>query len=200
MRKIIVMFENEDRELNMSLYDFVNEQYRKANPIMVCHVTEEEYKVMLEQIKHGRLNERSQRIVQEELGYDKFRYLLAFDRVCNNICIANYEDLEQKGNYVVDSDGIHYNENGLQFPKDQYMSRVVGYGIKVYTTETYKDVIRHYKNNECWTQISLSNDEIKRFEEAYKLLSESVKTDDYTEDNLKEFHSLFRKILDKCDK
>ena len=55
MRKIIVMFENEDKELNMSLYDFVNEQYRKANPIMVCHVTEEEYKVMLGQINHGRL-------------------------------------------------------------------------------------------------------------------------------------------------
>ncbi len=59
MRKIIVMFENEDKELNMSLYDFVNEQYRKANPIMVCHVTEEEYKVMLGQIKRGRLNERA---------------------------------------------------------------------------------------------------------------------------------------------
>lgn len=84
-----VAFENEDKELNMSLYDFVNEQYRKANPIMVCHFTKEEYKVMLEQIKRGRLNERSQRIVQEELGDDKFRYILAFNRVCNNICIAN---------------------------------------------------------------------------------------------------------------
>ena len=43
MGKIIVMFENEDKELNMSLYDFIDEQYRKANPIIVCHVTEEEY-------------------------------------------------------------------------------------------------------------------------------------------------------------
>lgn len=77
---------------------------------------------------------------------------------------------------------------------------MVGYGIKVYITETYEDVIYHYKNNECGTQISLSNDEIKRFEEAYKLLSKSVKADDYTEDNLKEFRTLFRKILDKCDK
>lgn len=42
MSKIIAMLENEDRELNMSLYDFIDEQYRKANPIMVCHVTEEE--------------------------------------------------------------------------------------------------------------------------------------------------------------
>lgn len=35
MGKIIVMFENEDKELNMSLYDFIDEQYRKANPIMM---------------------------------------------------------------------------------------------------------------------------------------------------------------------
>lgn len=30
MVKIIVMFENKDKELNMSLYDFIDEQYRKA--------------------------------------------------------------------------------------------------------------------------------------------------------------------------
>lgn len=35
----------------MSLYDFVNEQYRKANPIMVCHVTEEEYKLLSKSVK-----------------------------------------------------------------------------------------------------------------------------------------------------
>ena len=50
MSKIIVMFEDEDKELNMSLYDFINEQYRKANPIMVCHVTEEEYKAELQKM------------------------------------------------------------------------------------------------------------------------------------------------------
>ena len=58
MSKIIAMLENEDRELNMSLYDFIDEQYRKANPIMVCHVTEEEYNNMKKQIKAGYLNER----------------------------------------------------------------------------------------------------------------------------------------------
>ena len=57
MGKIIVMFENEDKELNMSLYDFIDEQYRKANPIIVCHVTEEEYSNMKKQIKSGFLNE-----------------------------------------------------------------------------------------------------------------------------------------------
>lgn len=200
MNKIIIMLENEDKQLNMSLYDFVDEQYRNANPIMVCHVTEKEYKIMLEQIKHGGLNERLPRITKDTLGYNKFRYLLAYDRVCNNICIANYEDFEQKGNYVVDSEGLHYDKNGLQFPNDPRVSRVVGRGVKVYTTETYEDVISHYKSsNECLTQISLSNDEIKRFEKAYERLSKSVKPNDYTEDNLKEFRVLFAKILSKCD-
>lgn len=200
MNKIIIMLENDDKELNMSLYDFVDEQYRNANPIMVCHVTEKEYKIMLEQIKRGGLNERLPRITQETLGYNKFRYLLAYNRVCNNICIANYENFEQKGNYVVNSEGLHYDKNGIQFPNNPLVSRVVGWGVKVYTTETYEDVISHYKSsNECLTQISLSNDEIKRFEKAYKCLSKSVKPNDYTEDNLKEFRVLLAKILSKCD-
>ncbi len=71
MGKIIVMFENEDEELNMSLYDFIDEQYRKANPIIVCHVTEEEYSNMKKQIKSGCLNERLPRITDDqERGYD----------------------------------------------------------------------------------------------------------------------------------
>ena len=200
MNKIIVASKNEDKELNMSLYDFVAEQYRHANPIMVCHVTEKEYKIMLEQIKRGGLNERWPRITQETLGYNKFRYLLAYDRVCNNICIANYEDFEQKGNYVVDNEGLHYDENGIQFPNDPLVSRVVGWSVKAYTTETYEDVISHYKScNECSTQIFLSDDEIKRFEKAYKRLSKSLKPNDYTEYDLKEFRVLFAIILDKCD-
>ena len=40
--------------------------------MMVCHVTEEEYKIMLKQIKNGGLNERLPRIARDELGYNKF--------------------------------------------------------------------------------------------------------------------------------
>lgn len=199
MNKIIVMFEKEDKELNMSLYDFIKEQYRHANPILVCHVTKEEYKIMLDQIKHGGLNERLPRITQETLGYNKFRYLLAYDKTCNNICIANYENFEQKGNYVVDNYGLHYNKNGIQFPNDPLVSRVVGYGVKVYTTETYEDVISQYKSCQKLTQISLSDNEIERFEVAYERLSKSLKPNDYSESDLKEFRVLFAKILSKCD-
>ena len=78
MGKIIVMFENEDKELNMSLYDFIDEQYRKNNPIMVCHVTEEEYNNMKKQVKSGCLNERLPRITNNQIGYNKFRYVVVY--------------------------------------------------------------------------------------------------------------------------
>lgn len=199
MNKIIVMFENEDKELNMSLYDFIKEQYRHANSILVCHVTKEEYKIMLEQIKHGGLNERLPRITQETLGYNKFRYLLVYDKICNNICIANYANLEQKGNYVVDNEGIHYNKNGIQFPNDPLISRFVNCNLKVYTTETYEDVISQYKSCQKSTQISLSDNEIKRFETAFERLSKSLNPNDYSESDLKEFFVLFAQITSKCD-
>lgn len=200
MNKIIVMLEDEDKELNISLYDFVNEQYRNANPIMVCHVTEKEYKIMLEQIKRGGLLNERLRTPMETLEYNKSRYLLAYNCISRNICIANYEDFEQKGNYVLDSEGLHYDKNGIQFPNNPLVSRVISWNVKIYTTETYEDVISHYKSsNKSSTQISLSNDDIERFEKAYKCLSQSVSPDDYTKNNLKEFRALFAKILTKCD-
>lgn len=90
MGKIIVMFENKDKELNMSLYDFIDEQYRKANPIMVCHVTEEEYSNMKKQVKSGCLNERfSVKYKNEtERGYNKFRYVVTYDSFENNLLIS----------------------------------------------------------------------------------------------------------------
>lgn len=194
MNKIIVMFEEEDKELKMSLYDFVDEQYGHSNPIMVCHVTEEEYKIMLKQIKQeGQLRERSARIMEE--GYDRYRYLLAYNPARDNISIANYEDFDQKGNYTLDSEGLHYSENGIQFPRD--FAFRYGRGIRIYTTETYKDVIEYYSSKP--KQISLSSKDIKRFEDAYKSLSKSLDPKDYTESNLTEFRILFAKIMDKCD-
>ena len=58
MNTIIVMFEDRDKELNISLYDFIDEQYQKSIPIIVCHVTKEEYNTMRNQVKNGCLNER----------------------------------------------------------------------------------------------------------------------------------------------
>lgn len=200
MNKIIVMFEHEDKELNMSLYDFIKEQYRHAISTLVCHVTKEEYKIMLDQIKYGSLNERLPMVTREKFGYNMFRYLLFYDKICNNIHIANYENPEQKGNYIVDNGELHYNKNGIQFPKDRLLCGNIGFwNVKVYTTETYEDIISHYKSYQKSTQISLSDSEIRRFEVAYEHLSKSLKTADYSENDLKEFRVLFANILSKCD-
>lgn len=199
MSKIIVMFQDEDKELNMSLYDFVDEQYQYSNPMMVCHVTEEEYKIMLKQIKNGGLNERLPRIARDELGYNKFAYLLAYNPACDNIVIANYNNLEQIGNYVVDQEGLHYDKNGIQFPKDLSISRFLGRGLKIYTTESYNDVIAHYTSYPKIKRITLTTYEIKRFEAAYKKLSKSLNPNDFSESDLKEVRVLLSKIIDKCD-
>lgn len=117
MGKIIVMFENEDEELNMSLYDFIDEQYRKANPIIVCHVTEEEYSNMKKQIKSGCLNERLPRITDDqERGYDKFRYVVAYNSIENNLLISDYDNPEKIGNYTIDMDGIHIMKKDIKLP------------------------------------------------------------------------------------
>lgn len=146
MDKIIVMFENEDRELNMSLYDFMDEQYRKANPILVCHVTEEEYSNMKEQVKSGCLNERLSRITDgEQRGYDKFRYVVIYNSIENNLLVSDYDNPNKIGSYKIDSDGIYYEELGYQITNHPVLSRFQNYRLKVYTTESYKDIIEHYE-------------------------------------------------------
>ena len=77
MENIIVMDHDRDRIINMSLYEFIDWQYKWGNHFIVCHVTEEEYVLMVKQIGKGGLKERLARISKEELVYDKFRYLMA---------------------------------------------------------------------------------------------------------------------------
>ena len=199
MNSIIVMFKNKDKELNMSLYDFIDEQYRKANPFIVCHVSEEDYQTMLKQIKSGLLNERLPIISTNDIGYNKFAYLLAYDKINNNISVCDYDHLEKRGNYVIDDKGIHFNEVGYQFPNDPAITRFFSSELKIYTTERYKDVVEHYQKKKSEKKISLSCEDIKRYEKAYDSLSKSVDPEDFTEEDLTEFRVLFAKIISKCD-
>ena len=143
MSKIIVMFKDEDKELNMSLYDFVDEQYRRANPILVCYVTEREYDRMKEQLKSGALNERSQRV--ENRGYNGFRYVIAYDKLENNLLVSDYCNPTKIGSYIIDTDGIHYDENGYQLTNHPNSPKFFSYTVKVYTTESYEEIIAHYE-------------------------------------------------------
>lgn len=151
MSKTIVMFEDEDREINMSLYDFIDEQYRKASPIMVCHVTEEEYNNMKKQISSGYLNERLPRIAATgDIGYNKFRYVVTYDKISNNLLISDYDNPDKIGSYRIDSEGIHYDEKGYQITNHRIPSRFISsfHNLKVYTTENYKEIIAHYETRQ----------------------------------------------------
>lgn len=171
MERIIVMFEKEDIEIDMSLYDFISNQYRNGVSMLVCNVTEEEYKEMQRQIKIGCLRERSTRIMSnEEIGYNKFRYLLKYNNKSTEICISDYNNLKKRGSYKIDSEGIHYDEEGYQFSNNS-MQKTEKYRLKVYTTQTYDDVIKHYSVNRD------KKYEIKKMtEEFIKLLGHNCKT------------------------
>ena len=145
MSKTIVMFDDKDREINMSLYDFIDEQYRKAIPIIVCHVTEKEYDSMKKQIKSGSLNERLPRVKSEDLGYNKFRYVMVYDKLENNLLVSDYDNPKKIGSYRIDTDGIHYDENGYQLTNHPNSPKFFSYTVKVYTTESYEDIIAHYE-------------------------------------------------------
>ena len=148
MNRIIVMFNDEDKELNMSLYTFIDQQYRNANQIIVCHVTEEEYSIMQKQLKSGCLNERLPRISAiTDIGYNKFRYVVLYDKFENHLLISNYESPQELGNYTLDFNGLKYNENGFQATEYPSAMRFMScYYIKAYTTESYQDIINHYKD------------------------------------------------------
>lgn len=147
MNKLILVGDQEDKLLNIDLYEYIKLLYKYGNKFIVCHVTEEEYKVMLEQIKNGCLNERLPRTTKDTIGYNKFRYMMAYNKKENNITVANYNDFDSIGTYTIDENGIKYNEERLQFPKDYSISRSIG-GIKIYTTVSYEEVIKHYQNIE----------------------------------------------------
>ena len=139
---IIVMLDDCDKVYNMSLYEYIEEQFRYAAPMLVCHVTEEEYEKMLKQIEKGCLNERLPRSSSNDIGYDKYRHFMVYDFRYHVISVADYNDYHKRGRYTLNREGLYYEEEAYQFPVD---GRIYSTGFKVYTTESFEDVINHYK-------------------------------------------------------
>lgn len=147
MDKIIVMAKAEDMELEVSLYDFIDEQYRQNIPVLVCNVTPEEYNNMKEQLQWGGLNERIYDLSATKiLGYNKFRYMITYNPFQKNMLISNYDFIYKTGAYVLDSDGLHYDKNARQIKNDLPLACYTNWEYKVYTTESYADVLKHYKS------------------------------------------------------
>lgn len=100
---------------------------------------------MKKEIKSGFLDERLTRILEGDLKYNRLRYFMKNDDKLNNISIADYNDFLKIGNYTWDENGIRYNKDKKQFPNDMLVSPRRR-NLKIYTTETYDDVISYYLN------------------------------------------------------
>lgn len=145
MDKIIVM--EKDKILNIDIFEYIESQYKYQNNFVVCHITEKEYKTMVNQIKNdGCLKEKYSRIDNLNLGYDKYRYMLAYNPKTNVMHLADYNNPDKIGAYTIDENGISYNEEMEQFPNTSSFNTMISKATKIYTTISYEDVINHYTN------------------------------------------------------
>ena len=170
MNSIIVMFNFGDKELNMPLYDFLDAQYRFETSILVCHVTPVEYKIMQTQIKssdHHCLQERLPRVTSK-MEYDMFRYVVVYDQKYNHLLVSDYDNVQTKGSYIIDENGIHYDKDAYPITKLPY---TISRGLKIYTTESYNDIVEHYKHQQD-IEILIK----QKSEELISLIGKSCKT------------------------
>lgn len=147
MSKIIVVTDKA-KEIYMSLYEFIDWQWRDLDKaIIVCHVTENDYKIMQKQIKRGGyLEELLPRSGSYSFSYNRYGYVMLYDNFTKNLVIVDdYENPNKKGYYVLERKGITYinNKNATQ---NSIFLGVGSYQIKVYTTETYDEIVAHYLN------------------------------------------------------
>lgn len=147
MNKIIVMDEDFDKEININLYTFIEQLYKADIPFVVCHVTEKEYSKMWQQVSKTRiLNERLSG--SDDYGYNRNRYLIGNNIKEKILEIADYNDLHKKGSYFIKDNEIVFDENAWQFtnnPLGLGYSGISFLGKRIYTTETFDDVINHYQ-------------------------------------------------------
>lgn len=137
-QSIIVIDDDKDIVVDLSIYDYINLFHE---PFYVCNVSIEDYDLMKKQIKNSMLDERSPRNTKVE--YDMFRYLLASDSKNKIIRIADCDSENDKGCFYLKDDSMYYDKEMYQFHKDPAFSRQQR-GKKIYTTETYEDIIKSY--------------------------------------------------------
>lgn len=140
-QSIIVMFNDDDKILPMSIYSFINLYRNEA--FYACNVSSEEYEKMMSQIKkNGFLSERYYTI---DYSYDKSRYLLFNDKEHGTIRILDCDSENIDGSYYLKNGILCYSSDDMcSLDKDIEFIRSL-HGIKVYTTERYEDIINSYR-------------------------------------------------------
>lgn len=131
--------------LNIDLYSNIQSFMEADIPFSVCNLSEEEFKLLESEItRYGNLD----RLMSSD--YIPCRFMITRDSNDSKILFADYDNLEKKGTYKFNfkTETLNYFENSIPFTK-HYIPSISknGYthGFKIYTTETYEDVIRHYQ-------------------------------------------------------
>lgn len=110
----------------------------------VYSVSEKDYNMMRVQIEQGKLTKDNYQKIKD-VSCDKIKYLLVTDVKNNILRIADHDQIDVHGSYYLDdSFGLHYDKNMNQFFKESDFDDM-SYGMKIYTTETFDDIINSYK-------------------------------------------------------
>lgn len=139
-QSVIVVFNDCDKILSMSIYSFINLYRNEA--FYACNVSSDEYENMIFQIeKKGFLSERYDTV---DYSYNQFRYLLFNDKESGIIRISNCDSENTCGSYYLKNGMLYYSSDMYPLDKDIEFIRSL-HGIKVYTTENYEDIINSYR-------------------------------------------------------
>ena len=100
---------------------------------------------MSKQVVSGKLHELEPRLSNKK-NYEQYRYMMSYGKNPDEIYIANYEE-GNNAKYIYSYDRLEKVEeeketfNGIL--AEYSICKEMG-GIKIYTTETYRDVINHF--------------------------------------------------------
>lgn len=148
-RKMLCRRPVRDNILNVNLYSYIQLCVEAGIPFSVCNLNEEEFKLLENEIiRYGSLDRLMSGPRRDH--YFPYRFMITRDSDNSKILFADYDNLKKRGEYSFGfkTETLNYLENSIPFT-EYYSPNIAknGYtnGFKIYTTETYEDVIRHYQ-------------------------------------------------------
>lgn len=148
-RKMLCRMPVRNNILPMDLYSNIQSFMEADVPFSVCNLSEEEFKLLESEItRYGSLD----RLISSHRHdtYVSCRFMITRDSDHSKVLFADYDNHKKRGAYSFDfkTETLNYLEDSIPFT-EYYAPDIAknGYtnGFKIYTTETYEDVIKHYQ-------------------------------------------------------